>query len=135
MVAASHDARRRVLGLGFVLHETDRPGRNGPVVARLAEAIPDHPGIAADASAIKRALEIARQRGARHVCVRSSHNSTRRLLRDASRGRAPRRPAAPLHDQILQLASSFDEVRFAFQPRRQNDAARLLARRALLAPA
>lgn len=127
-VGVSHDAARDVLGIGLVLHQTDRPGRNGPVVAEIAET---HEGVRRDFErfAVLRALEVARDRGVRHVKVRADSPARRRLKKDHRAGvEADERT---LHGRILLLARTFTEVKFAWQSPRKNQAAHALARKAV----
>ncbi|HTP27548.1 MAG TPA: reverse transcriptase-like protein [Anaeromyxobacteraceae bacterium] len=128
MVGVSLDEARGVVGIGLVLHETDRPGRNGPVIARIAEA-DDVSGGRMEEFAVLRALQIASARGFRHVKVRSDCNRMRRRLKeDHQVGRGLVGDA--LHAEILLLARSFEMTKFAFQPRRKNQEAHKLARAA-----
>jgi hypothetical protein len=131
MVGVSYDAASRLLGVGLVLHEADRPGRNGMVVGRVSETHPGASPADADELSILRALEVAVARGTRRLCVRSSNNAVRRRFKEEFRSGSAGDGTSELHSRILQLASTFDEMRFAFQLRRRNDAARSLARAAI----
>jgi len=135
-VDASFDFPTRVVGVGLVVHETWRPegGRQGVVVAELAEAYLDVAAGEMEAFAILRGLEVARARGATLARVRSDANPLRhRLKADHRAGTGHER--ADLHGQILRLARTFVGVQFAYQPRRKNHLAHRLARAArALAP-
>ncbi len=129
IVDASRRADRAVTGIGIVLHATDRPGRAGPVVALIAEVHVDVPASEIELFAVFRALELARARGAWRVKVRSDDNHMRRKLK---RDHAAGHLADPdsLHGRTLALARTFDQVVFAYQPRRKNGQAHRLARAA-----
>jgi hypothetical protein len=78
---------------------------------------------------VYRALEVARERGFRRVKVRSDDNPMRRRLkRDYVTG-ALGDPNS-LHGRTLALARTFDQVVFAYQPRRKNGVAHRLSRAA-----
>ena len=128
MVDASCDYRQRIVGVGIVVHEARRPGRNGVVVDQLCEAYRGVPPGLAEMFAVLRALEISAERGFRIVKVRSDCNHMRRQLKDAhERGQGGDRD--DLQDRVLRLASQFEEVKFAYEPRRKNQNAHRLARR------
>ena len=127
MVDGSYDHSRRVAGIGLVLHETRRRGRNGVVTDRIAEAYADVPSGLAEVFAVVRALEIARDRGFSIVRVRSDYNPMRRKLKREHRAQSGR-DRADLHGLALRLAAAFAEVEFAYQPRRKNQNAHRLAR-------
>ena len=80
--------------------------------------------------AVLRALEISADRGFRVVKVRSDYNYMRRQLKDAHK-RGEGRDRDDLQGRILRLTTRFDEVKFAYQPRRRNQGAHKLARRAV----
>lgn len=127
IVDASYRAERAVTGIGIVLHATDRPGRAGPVIARISELHMGVPAGAIELFAVFRALELARERGYRRVKVRSDYNYMRRKLKQEH---AAGRIGDPntLHGKTLMLARTFDHVVFAYQPRRKNGVAHRLAR-------
>jgi ribonuclease HI len=130
MVDASCNHRAGIVGVGLVVHQTHRPGRNGTVVDRLYEAYRGVPAGLAEMFAVFRALEVSAERGFRVVKVRSDYTHMRRQLKDAhTRGEGCDREN--LQGRILRLASHFDEVKFAYQPRRKNQNAHQLARRAV----
>jgi ribonuclease HI len=129
IVDASHRAERGLTGIGIVLHATDRPRRAGPIIDQIAEAHTDVSASEIELFAVYRALEIARERGFRRVKVRSDYNYMRRRLKaDHRAGRLG--PSGTLHGRTLMLARTFDEVVFAYQPRRRNGMAHRLARSA-----
>jgi ribonuclease HI len=127
IVDASHDETRRVVGIGLVLHETNKPGRNGPVIDRRAEAYVDIPVGQMEKFAILRALEIARERGSEFVKVRSDYNAMRRRLKADHRSGIDH-GSDDLHGRVLSLAKTFACTQLGYQPRRKNQAAHGLAR-------
>ncbi len=130
MVDASCNHREGIVGVGLVVHQAHRPGRNGVVVDQLFESYRGVPPGLAEMFAVLRALEVSAERGFRIVKVRSDYNHMRRQLRDAhERGEGHDRD--DLHGRILRLTSCFDQVKFAYQPRRKNQNAHKLARRAV----
>jgi ribonuclease HI len=129
MVDASCDHRRQIVGIEIVVHQARKPGRNGLVIDQVREAYRGVPPGLAEMFAVLRALEISAERGFQIVKVRSDYNHMRRQLKDAhERGEGHDRP--DLQGRILRLASQFDEVKFAYQPRRKNQNAHKLARTA-----
>jgi ribonuclease HI len=129
IVDASHRVESGVTGIGIVLHATDQPGRAGPVIARIAETHTDIPASSIELFAVFRALEIAHDRGFQRVRVRSDYNVMRRRLKTDYRAGHPANDGS-LHGRTLMLARMFDDVVFAYQPRRKNGAAHSLARSA-----
>lgn len=123
----SGDYQRQVLGIGIVIQESVRPGRRGPIIEELTEAFRGIPFREGEKYAVLRALEVARERGFRDLKLRSDYNSMRRKLKskakqfDAGTG---------LDGRILELAKEFARVHFGYVPRRKNQRAHLLARRA-----
>jgi len=128
MVDASCDYGQRIVGVGIVVHEARRPGRNGLVVDHICEAYRGVPPGLVEMFAVLRALEISAERGFRIVKVRSDYNYMRRQLRDAHK-RGFGQDRHDLQGRILRLASRFDEVKFAYQARCKNQNAHRLARR------
>ncbi|OGR61235.1 MAG: hypothetical protein A2X36_13145 [Elusimicrobia bacterium GWA2_69_24] len=128
-VDASFDQERSVAGIGMVVQAADRPGRKGPVIAECSEAYAGVPSGFAEEFAVFRSLQIAAANGWRRVVVRSDCNGMRRRIRkDHRAGRGKDR--GDLGGAVLRLAAVFDEVRFSYVPRRKNQRAHLLARRA-----
>ncbi len=122
-------------GIGLIVHETGRPegGRQGDVVAELAEAHLDVAPGEVQAFAILRALEVAHARGATLVWVRSDDNQLRHRLKDDHRAGEGLESDDP-RGRILRLARTFDAVQSSDQPRRKNQDAHRLARAARLLP-
>lgn len=124
-VDASYNASTEVTGIGIVVQQrTGRKGR-GPILEQVAEG---HTNVAqgiGELFAIRRALEIARQRGFTHVKVRSDYNAMRRSLREQSRAGLG---DVGLRGFVLQLAHLFEWIDFGFVPRRKNQRAHMLAR-------
>ena len=123
----SGDYERQVLGIGIVIQESVRPGHRGPIIEELTEAFRGIPFGEGEKYALLRALEVATQRGFRDLKLRSDYNRMRRKLKskakqlDACEG---------LDGRILALAKEFDRVHFGYVPRRKNQRAHVLARRA-----
>jgi ribonuclease HI len=130
-VDASCDCDRGVVGIGGVLRATAKPGnRPGPVVATFCESYVGVPMGQAEKFAVLRALEIATDLSLSRVKIRSDVNSMRRALkRDHARGTWL--DGSFVHRRILNLARMFEEVKFAYVPRRKNNDAHQLARRAV----
>jgi len=113
----------------MVVQSTGRSGRRGQVIAELCEAYAGLPSGSAEEFAVFRALQIAQASGWRRVAVRSDYNGMRRRIReDHQRGGGKDRDE--LHGAVLRLAAAFDEIRFGYCPRRKNQRAHFLARRA-----
>jgi ribonuclease HI len=130
MVGSSCDDREGITGIGLVVHQATRPGRNGIVVDQLGEAYRGVPHNLVEMFAVLRALEISADRGFRIVKVRSDCNRMRRQLKDAHKlGASQQGPG--LQGHILRLATRFEDVKFAYQPRKKNHGAHILARRAV----
>ena len=130
VVDASCDGIVGVTGIGIIHKATDRPGRSGPVIATYSEAYIGIPPRHAEEFALLRALEIAIENGASRVKLRSDANAMRRQLK-----RAHADPSSPPGNElrllVLRLASTLEEVKFSFVPRRKNIAAHRLARLAV----
>ena len=118
-----------ITGIGIVVQESQRAGRDGRVIAEIAEAYTDITASAGEKFAVLRALEIAAERGYGRVKVRSDFNSMRTALSRDHRARV-NQSTTGLHGRILRLAAGFEEVRFAWIPRRKNQQAHRLARQA-----
>lgn len=76
--------------------------------------------------AVFRALEIASERGFRRVKIRSDYNYMRKTLKKLYR-RQDTQNGTDLQGRVLRLTIAFDEVRFAYTPRRKNHIAHQLA--------
>jgi ribonuclease HI len=124
-VDASYNVSTEVTGVGIVVQQrTGRKGR-GPILEEVAEG---HTNVAqgfGELSAIRRALEVAQQRGFTHINVRSDYNAMRRSLREQFRAGSG---DVGLRGYVLQLAHLFEWVDFGLVPRRKNQLAHMLAR-------
>ena len=100
-------------------------------MARFSEAYIGLPVQAGEQFAVLRALEIATERGYRLLRVRSDYNQMRSVLKDDYRAGVVQ-DEHNLRGMILRLAQEFDEVKFAWIPRRRNQEAHSLARKAVL---
>ena len=129
IVDASYSQASGVTGIGIFVHETDRPKRNGVLIDQIAESYSGINAGQGEQLAIYRALEIAMERGFRTVRIRSDYNLLRKALkRDMEGGRELQR--GDFHGGILRIVEHFDSVQFAYKPRRKNQMAHSLARRA-----
>ena len=130
-VDASFDKQRGITGIGLILRATNKPGRDGAVVARFSEAYTMLPPQAGEQFAVLRALEIACERGYRLLRVRSDYNQMRTALKDDyEAGIIPDEQS--LRVMILRVARKFDQIKFTWTPRRRNQEAHFLARKAVL---
>ena len=130
-VDASFDKQRGITGIGLILRATDKPGRDGAVVARFSEAYIGLPVQAGEQFAVLRALEIASERGHRLLRVRSDYNQMRIALKnDYEAGIVP--DEHNLQVMILGVAQKFDQIKFAWVPRGRNQEAHSLARKGVL---
>ena len=130
-VGTSHDAKRRVTGIGVVHHCATRRKRDGRVIAVHSESYGDVPTGLIEKFAIYRALEIAKGQGITEVKIRSVHNRMRATLKEDHHAGTLGEGRDVLHRRVLQAAREFDSVRFAWVPRRRNQEARRLARHAV----
>jgi ribonuclease HI len=130
-VDASFDKQRGITGIGLILRATNKAGRDGAVVARFSEAYIGLPIQAGEQFAVLRALEIASERGYRLLRVRSDYNKMRIVLKDDYQAGVVQ-DEHNLRGMILRLAQKFDQVKFAWIPRRRNQEAHSLARKAVL---
>ena len=129
-VDASYHLKRKVTGIGIVIHETDKPRKNGQVIDEISELYLDVPAGVTEKFAVFRALEIALLRNYEIVRIRSDYNSMRKQLKkDHIVNTGHERD--DLHGLILRLAQRFKEVKFLYQPRRKNQVAHRLARKAV----
>jgi len=129
-VDGSYGFARKVAGVGLVIQQSDRPRRRGQVVDAIAEAFVGVPAGHVEALAVLRALEIAAERAFCIVKIRSDHNQLRRTLREHHQSQDTE-VRDGLQGVILRLARGFDEVTFSYVPRRKNQQAHKLARRAV----
>ena len=130
-VDASFHQQRGITGIGLVLQATNKPGRDGTVLAKFSEAYTGLPVQIGEQFAVLRAMEIASERGYRLLRVRSDYNQMRKALKhDYEAGTFPDKQS--LRVTILRLAQEFDQIKFAWIPRRKNHEAHCLARSAVL---
>jgi len=131
IVDASYDRMQRVTGIGIIIREVQNPKkRRGKVIDEILESYFGMPRGSGEKFAILRALEIASERGYQIVKVRSDYNPMRKKLKkDHEKNLGHERDG--VHATILRLAKTFAEVKFAYQPRRKNQNAHRLARRAV----
>ncbi len=129
-VDASYDLKRRVAGIGIVIHETDQPRKNGPVIDEISELYSDVPAGGIEKFAVFRALEIAYERNYEIVHIRSDYNSMRRKLKKDHKANTGHEKD-DLHALILRYAKKFKGVKFLYCPRRKNQLAHRLARKAV----
>jgi ribonuclease HI len=130
-VDASFDKQRGITGIGLILRATNKPGRDGAVLARFSEAYIGLPVQAGEQFAVLRALEIASERGYRLLRVRSDYNQMRIALKDDyEAGVVP--DQHDLRVMISRVAQKFDQIKFAWIPRGRNQEAHSLARKAVL---
>ena len=126
-VDASFNGDEDLTGIGMAIHCAAIAGRNGEIVDRIAEGHLNIVHSQGEAFGILRALELSRERGYRIIRVRCDYNSLRRSLKeDHQKGRVSRHSA--YYADILEIARSFDEVKFGYVPRRKNQNAHRLSR-------
>jgi ribonuclease HI len=129
-VDASYQHERKVTGIGIVIHATERRQGNGKVIEQIAELYEGIPPSLTEKFAILRALEIGRERGYTLVSVRSDYNHLRHLVKEDVQS-TKQHSDEPVHNAILQNARQLKEVRFPCHPRRKNQEAHKLARKAV----
>ena len=129
-VDASCDLKRKVTGIGIVIQETGHPRKNGPVIDEISELYSDVPAGETEKFAVFRALEIASERNYEILRIRSDYNSMRRNLKKYHKDDTGHE-RDDLHGLILRYAKKFKEVKFLYCPRRKNQMAHLLARKAV----
>lgn len=131
-VAASYNMPEGLVGIGMVLQATDKPNRRGAILETFEEI---HQATAVsnkdmEKFAVFQALQISADRGYRRVKTRSNYSYIRtQLKKDHASGLVYDRDE--LHRQILRLAQSFELVQFGYCPRRKNQIAHRLARKAV----
>ena len=129
-VDASYDRTAGVVGIGIIVQGTDKPKKRGQILSRHCEAYQGVSSNCMEKLAVLRALEIASELKCQYVKVRSDYNSMRtKLKKDHKQGVGHKRE--DLHGTILRLARQFEEVKFAYVPRRKNQIAHSLARKAI----
>jgi hypothetical protein len=127
-VDASHVARLGLTGIGIVVQERCSGRGRGPVVDQVSELHRDVPARASEVLAIRRALEIALERGYPRIKVRSDCTGLRRRLREHHRRQTS--STDPMCVRVLQLARCFTWIDFGYVARRRNQLAYRLARAA-----
>ena len=128
-VDASFDKQQGITGIELILQATNKAGWDGTVVARFSESYIGLPIQAGEQFAVLRALEIAFERGYRLLRVRSDYNQMRIVLKDDYQAGVVQ--DHNLRGMILRLARKFDQIKFAWIPRRRNQEAHFLARKAV----
>lgn len=129
-VGASYHRPRKVTGIGIVIHETDKPKRNGMVIDEISELYSDIPAGMTEWFAVFRALEIAEERNYEIVRIRCHFTAVRRKLKKHHKANTGQE-RDDLQGLILRKARRFKEVTFRYLTRRNNSIARYLARKAL----
>jgi ribonuclease HI len=129
-VDASYDLKRRVTGIGIVIHETDQPRKNGPVIDEISELYSNVPAGETEKFAVFRALEIASGRNYEILRIRSDYNCMRTKLKEDHKADTGHE-RDDLHGLILRYAKKFKEVKFLYCLRRKNQIAHRLARKAV----
>ncbi|MCU0287483.1 MAG: ribonuclease H-like domain-containing protein [Acidobacteria bacterium] len=129
-VDASFDFKRRVAGIGIVIHETDQPRKKGPIIAEISELHNNIPPGEIEKFAVFRALEIASERNYQILHIRSDYNHMRRKLKEDHEAGIGHEQD-DLHGQVLRYAQKFTEVKFLYCLRRKNVMAHRLARKAV----
>jgi ribonuclease HI len=79
--------------------------------------------------AVYRALEIGKEREYKIVSVCSDYNQMRKKLKNSYEARIGFN-RNDLHGEIMRITRNFELVQFAYKPRRKNQMAHTLARRA-----
>lgn len=129
IVDASFDHDSRITGIGMAIHEADKPKRNGILIDQLGEAYKGIPTPVIEMLAVYRALEIGRERKYELIRIRSDHNQMRRKLKmNYEEGKGFQRE--DLFGEIMRITRNFKSVQFGYKPRRKNQMAHILARRA-----
>ena len=131
IVDASYDHDSKITGIGIAIHQADKPRRNGILIDQLSEAYKGIPSRVIEMLAIYRALEIGIERKYRIIRIRSDYNQMRtKLKKSYEEGKGFQRK--DLHGEIMRITRNFKLVQFGYKPRRKNQMAHTLARRARL---
>jgi ribonuclease HI len=125
----SGDHDRQIVGVGIVIQESRQRGRRGPIVEELSESVQGINLGEGEKYAVLRALELAAERGIKDLKIRSDYNAMRRKLRE-NYDRGEHWSQEGLDERIFELAKKFDRVHFGWVPKRKNQRAHQLARRA-----
>ena len=129
IVDASYDFDSKITGIGMAIHQADEPKRNGILIDQLSEAYKGIPPRIIEMLAIYRALEIGIERKYRIIRIRSDHNQMRtKLKKSYEEGKGFQRE--DLYGEIMRITRSCELVQFGYKPRRKNQMAHTLARRA-----
>jgi len=129
IVDASYDYDSKIIGIGMAIHQADKPKRNGILIDQLSEAYKGIPPCIIEMFAVYRALEIGKEREYRIIRVRSDYNQMRTKLKNSYKERMGFN-RNDLHGEIMRITRYFELVQFAYKPRRRNQMAHVLARRA-----
>ena len=129
IVDASYNHHTNVTGIGIVIHETDRPKRNGAVIDKIGESYSGIPPGSGELLAVYRALEIGVERGFATVRIRSDYNQMRKALKK-SYARRTSFDRSDLYGATLRLTAHFDVVKFGYKPKRKNHMAHSIGRTA-----
>ena len=114
VVDASYNLQRKVTGIGIVIHESDRPKRNGSIIDEISELYNNIPSSDSEKFAVFRALEIARNRNYRIVHVFTDYNYLKKHLK-AAYERKISTGGDLILEKILQLANGFQEIEFKYK--------------------
>ena len=129
IVDASYDHDSKVTGIGMAIHQADKPKRNGILIDQLSEAYEGIPPRLIEMFAVYRALEIGKEREYKIIRVRSDYNQMRTKLKTSYEERTGFQ-RKDLHGEIMRITRNFELVQFGYTPRRKNQMAHALARRA-----
>jgi hypothetical protein len=130
IVDASYDRASGRTGIGIAVHETDRPGRNGPLVDQIGECYTGIPPGHIEMFAVCRALEIGLDRGFKILKIRSDYYQMRKALKNSYEAGEGVHTTG-LKGRVLRLTQRYESVQFGFKPRRKNQMAHGLARMAV----
>ncbi len=128
---ASYDHNTKITGIGIVIHESHNPkkNKNGILIDEIMESYSGILDGRGEMLAVYRAMEIAIDRGYKNIRTRSDYNYMRKSLKvDYENNIGSERE--DLHGAVLKMSSRFDCVKFGYKPRRKNQMAHTLARRA-----
>ena len=125
-VATSHNPQTQKIGIGFIIQANDlRRKTDGSIKDQFGE-VHENIKIPNRWFAIIRALEIARENNWRYLRIRIDGQERKVLKKSLKNESSPKSNA--ILETIFELASHFDEVKFAHIERRKNHMARKAAR-------
>lgn len=126
---ASYDFMTHTMGIGIVIHESDKPqkSKNGIIIDEISESYIGVRHGKGEMLAIYRALEIASQRGYKHIRIRSDYNYLRKSLKQ-SHASGDGHDRVDIYGKIMRLSRTFERIDFGYKPRRKNQMAHNLAR-------